>query len=72
MFSVSRSATPDPESPVLPQNPENPAVQDARPDAATLPQTGTTDWLAGVLMSFGSALLAGGWFFTRRQRAPKH
>lgn len=67
-----QDATPDPESPVLPQNPENPAVQDARPDAAILPQTGTTDWLAGVLMSFGSALLAGGWFFTRRQRAPKH
>ena len=67
-----QDATPDPESPVLPQNPENPAVQDARPDAATLPQTGTTDWLAGVLMSFGSALLAGGWFFTRRQRTPKH
>ena len=66
-----QDATPDPESPVLPQNPENPAVLDARPDAAVLPQTGTTDWLAGVLMSFGSALLAGGWFFTRRQRAPK-
>ena len=58
------------ETPVLPQNPENPAVQDARAD--TLPQTGTTDWLAAALMSFGSALMACGWFFTRRQHAPKH
>lgn len=58
------------ETPVLPQNPENPAVQDARAD--TLPQTGTTGWLAAALMSFGSALMACGWFFTRRQHAPKH
>ena len=58
------------ETPVLPQNPENPAVQDARAD--TLPQTGTTGWLAAALMGFGSALMACGWFFTRRQHVPKH
>ena len=60
----------DSDTPVLPQNPENPAVQDAHAD--TLPQTGTTGWLAGVLMSFGTALMACGWFFTRRQHAPRH
>ena len=58
------------DTPVLPQNPEYPAVQDARPDV--LPQTGTTTWLVAALMSFGSALLACGWFFTRRQRPCKH
>lgn len=55
-----------PAAPVPPQSPEAPAAQ------GTLPQTGTTSWLAGVLMSFGSALTACGWFFTRRQRAPRH
>lgn len=58
------------DTPVLPQNPEYPAVQDARPDV--LPQTGTTTWLAAALMSLGSALLACGWFFTRKQRPCKH
>ena len=52
--------------------PENPAVQDAAPDAAALPQTGTTSWMAGVLASLGSLLLACGWFFTRKQVSPKH
>ena len=42
------------------------------PDAAALPQTGTTGWLAVVLMSFGFGLLACGWFFTRKQVSPKH
>ena len=63
--------TPD-ETPVTPENPQNPAVQDATPDAAALPQTGTTSWMAGVLASLGSLLLAGGWFFTRKQYSPKH
>ena len=48
------------------------AVQDAAPDAAALPQTGTTSWMAGVLASLGSLLLACGWFFTRKQYSPKH
>ena len=51
---------------------ETPAVQDAAPDAAALPQTGTTSWMAGVLASLGSLLLACGWFFTRKQVSPKH
>ena len=63
--------TPD-ETPVTPENPQNPAVQDATPDAAALPQTGTTSWMAGVLASLGSLLLACGWFFTRKQYSPKH
>ncbi len=63
--------TPD-ETPVTPENPQNPAVQDATPDAAALPQTGTTSWMAGVLASLGSLLLACGWLFTRKQVSPKH
>ena len=63
--------TPD-ETPVTPETPQTPAVQDAAPDAAALPQTGTTSWMAGVLASLGSLLLACGWFFTRKQYSPKH
>lgn len=66
-----QDAAPD-ETPVTPENPQNPAVQDAAPDAAALPQTGTTSWMAGVLASLGSLLLACGWFFTRKQYSPKH
>lgn len=66
-----KDADPD-ETPVDPENPQNPAVQDAAPDAAALPQTGTTSWMAGVLASLGSLLLACGWFFTRKQVSPKH
>ena len=42
------------------------------PVVSTLPQTGTTSWMAGVLASLGSLLLACGWFFTRKQVSPKH
>ena len=66
-----KDADPD-KTPVTPENPQNPAVQDADPDAAALPQTGTTSWMAGVLASLGSLLLACGWFFTRKQVSPKH
>ena len=62
-----QDATPG-ETPVTPENPQNPAVQDATPDAAALPQTGTTSWMAGVLASLGSLLLACGWFFTRKSK----
>lgn len=62
-----QDAAPD-ETPVTPENPQNPAVQ----DATALPQTGTTSWMAGVLASLGSLLLACGWFFTRKQYSPKH
>lgn len=66
-----KDADPD-ETPVTPETPQNPAVQDTTPDAAALPQTGTTSWMAGVLASLGSLLLACGWFFTRKQVSPKH
>ena len=66
-----QDADPD-KTPVTPENPQNPAVQDAAPDAAALPKTGTTSWMAGVLASLGSLLLACGWFFTRKQVSPKH
>ena len=38
----------------------------------TLIQTGTTDWLAAVLLISGIGLLACGWFFDRKQRTAKH
>ena len=38
----------------------------------TLIKTGTTDWLAAVLLIFGIGLLVCGWFFDRKQRAAKH
>ena len=36
------------------------AAQPAAPDAATLPQTGTTGWAAAALAAFGTGLLAAG------------
>ena len=44
------------------------AAQPAAPAVPTLPQTGTTSWMAGVLASLGSLLLACGWFFTRKSK----
>ena len=75
----------DPAAPVTPEVPETPA-QDEAPalsptpeapaeavaSASTLPQTGTTDWLAVVLLLSGFGLLGCGWFFDRKQRAAKH
>ena len=58
------------EAPALPQTPEAPAKADA--SVSTLPQTGTTDWLAVVLLLSGFGLLGCGWFFDRKQRAAKH
>ena len=44
------------------------AVQDATPDAATLPQTGTTGWAAAALAAFGTGLLAAGQCLTRKAK----
>lgn len=55
----------------VPAQPAETPAQDTT-KADTLPQTGTTGWLAVVLMSFGFGLLTCGWFFTRKQRAAKH
>ena len=64
--SKANAALPAPETPV------NPPVQDARPESGKLIQTGTTDWLAAVLLIFGIGLLVCGWFFDRKQRAATH
>ena len=40
----------------------------AAPDAATLPQTGTTGWAAAVLAAFGTGLLAAGQCLTRKSK----
>ena len=50
--------------------PEETPTQDTT--TVTLIQTGTTDWLAAVLLIFGIGLLVCGWFFDRKQRAAKH
>lgn len=44
------------------------AVQDATPDAAALPQTGTTGWAAAALAAFGTGLLAAGQCLTRKAK----
>ena len=69
----------DPDIPVDPANPDNPSVQDADPDETPVtpenpqnPAVQDTTWMAGVLASLGSLLLACGWFFTRKQVSPKH
>ena len=57
------------EAPAPSQTPEAPAKADA--SVSTLPQTGTPGWMAMALLSFGCALLACGWFLTRKQRRMK-
>ena len=46
----------------------DPDADASAPAVPTLPQTGTTGWMAGVLASLGSLLLACGWFFTRKSK----
>ena len=55
---------------VSPAHPEETPAQGTT--TVTLPQTGTTDWLAAVLLISGFGLLGCGWFFNRKQRAAKH
>ena len=55
------------EVPVLPKTPDTPAPA-VDISVHTLPQTGTGFWLSSMLLRFGTALLACGWFLTRRQR----
>lgn len=52
--------TPAPETPV------NPPVQDARPESGKLIQTGTTNWMADVLVRAGGVLLAAGYLLERK------
>lgn len=55
--------TPAPETPV------NPPVQDARPESGKLIQTGTTNWVADVLVRAGGALLAAGYLLERKRKS---
>lgn len=58
--------TPAPETPV------NPPVQDARPESGKLIQTGTTNWMADVLVRAGGVLLAAGYLLERRRKSMFH
>lgn len=58
--------TPAPETPV------NPPVQDARPESGKLIQTGTTNWMADVLVRAGSVLLAAGYLLERKRKSMFH
>ena len=61
-----------PETPVAPETPQEPTVQEAVPAGDVLPQTGTSAWMVQLLLTAGFVLLAAGWFFSRKQYAPKH
>lgn len=63
---------PQPETPETPVEPAQPAAPEVAPGTPVLPKTGTTDWLAAVLMSAGFAFTAAGVFFSRKQYASKH
>ena len=58
--------TPAPETPV------NPPVQDARPESGKLIQTGTSKWMADVLVRAGGVLLAAGYLLERKRKSMFH
>lgn len=58
--------TPAPETPV------NPPVQDASPESGKLIQTGTTNWMADVLVRAGGVLLAAGYLLERKRKSMFH
>lgn len=58
--------TPAPETPV------NPPVQDARPESGKLIQTGTTNWMADVLVRAGGVLMAAGYLLERKRKSMFH
>lgn len=58
--------TPAPETHV------NPPVQDARPESGKLIQTGTTNWMADVLVRAGGVLLAAGYLLERKRKSMFH
>ena len=58
--------TPAPEPPV------NPPVQDACPESGKLIQTGTTNWMADVLVRAGGVLLAAGYLLERKRKSMFH
>ena len=50
----------------------NPPVQDARPESGKLIQTGTTNWMADVLVRAGGVLLAAGYLLERKRKSMFH
>lgn len=68
-FAVEQAVaktTPAPETPV------NPPVQDARLESGKLIQTGTTNWMADVLVRAGGVLLAAGYLLERKRKSMFH
>ena len=55
-----------------PETPANPPVQDARPESGKLLQTGTTNWMADVLVRAGGVLLAAGYLLERKRKGMFH
>lgn len=55
-----------------PETPVNPPVQDARPESCKLIQTGTTNWMADVLVRAGGVLLAAGYLLERKRKSMFH
>lgn len=55
-----------------PGTPVNPPVQDARPESGKLIQTGTTNWMADVLVRAGGVLLAAGYLLERKRKGMFH
>lgn len=66
MEQAVAKTTPAPETPV------NPPVQDARPESGKLIQTGTTNWMADVLVRAGGVLLAAGYLLERKRKSMFH
>lgn len=56
----------------VPETPVNPPVQDARPESGKLIQTGTTNWMADVLVRAGGVLLAAGYLLERKRKSMFH
>lgn len=54
------------------ETPVNPPVQDARPESGKLIQTGTTNWMADVLVRAGGVLLAAGYLLERKRKGMFH
>lgn len=63
---AAAKTTPAPETPV------NPPVQDARPESGKLIQTGTSNWMADVLVRAGGVLLAAGYLLERKRKSMFH
>lgn len=73
----ARSTTPAVEQAVAkttpaPETPVNPPVQDARPESGKLIQTGTTNWMADILVRAGGVLLAAGYLLERKRKSMFH